>query len=32
MILTEGVVFYRVDETEDNRDWNDDGDFDDHIL
>ena len=32
MVLAGGVVFYRVDETEDNRDWNGDGDLDDQIL
>jgi hypothetical protein len=32
MVLAQGMVFYRVDETEDNRDWNGDGDLDDQIL
>jgi hypothetical protein len=32
MVLAEGVIFYRVDETEDNRDWNNDGDLDDQVM
>jgi hypothetical protein len=32
MVLAEGVVFYRVDETEDDRDWNNDGDLDDQVM
>jgi hypothetical protein len=32
LVLAEGVIFYRVDEDEDNRDWNNDGDFEDQVM